>query len=323
MLSLSIYFSYTRDREHQILNIEEERHRYREKEHGKNYLLETYLNGLHEFTGTSSGVAAAAAGTSSDSGVHTSEDANSSPTTTPIDTASHQQAADTISAAPPILPSNSHGESSSDAAAATTEIEWLQKVCAINKQLQREEERWVRLSRSLHKYESKDSVNKLQTAAAMNAELDRLATQIECRTTEIDRIQQEIDVTGELMNVKTDVLARLSTELQQLEVESNNETASPLPIDSQSTTYYSSDSAAAAVRMISHQGPIYWQKKDCEIASINLLHQQNGTSLMATMPMSKVGPKKLQLHNFHAKDPDSDTGLSSLGEDSVLLGTLV
>ncbi|XP_055382484.1 histone-lysine N-methyltransferase, H3 lysine-79 specific [Condylostylus longicornis] len=37
-----------RDRELQIAKIEEERHKNREKEHGKNYLLETYLNGLHE-----------------------------------------------------------------------------------------------------------------------------------------------------------------------------------------------------------------------------------------------------------------------------------
>lgn len=32
----------------QIARIEEERHKVREKELGKNYLLETYLNGLHE-----------------------------------------------------------------------------------------------------------------------------------------------------------------------------------------------------------------------------------------------------------------------------------
>uniref|UniRef100_T1GQ57 Uncharacterized protein n=1 Tax=Megaselia scalaris TaxID=36166 RepID=T1GQ57_MEGSC len=37
-----------RDRELQIARIEEERHKVREKELGKNYLLETYLNGLHE-----------------------------------------------------------------------------------------------------------------------------------------------------------------------------------------------------------------------------------------------------------------------------------
>lgn len=41
-------FYYYRDRELQIARIEEERHKVREKELGKNYLLETYLNGLHE-----------------------------------------------------------------------------------------------------------------------------------------------------------------------------------------------------------------------------------------------------------------------------------
>lgn len=41
-------FYDSRDRELQIARIEEERHKVREKELGKNYLLETYLNGLHE-----------------------------------------------------------------------------------------------------------------------------------------------------------------------------------------------------------------------------------------------------------------------------------
>lgn len=40
--------SKLRDREIQISQLEEQRHRLREQEHGKNYLLETYLNGLHE-----------------------------------------------------------------------------------------------------------------------------------------------------------------------------------------------------------------------------------------------------------------------------------
>lgn len=42
------YFYVFRDRELQIARIEEERHKVREKELGKNYLLETYLSGLHE-----------------------------------------------------------------------------------------------------------------------------------------------------------------------------------------------------------------------------------------------------------------------------------
>lgn len=40
--------SKLRDREIQISQLEEQKHKIREQEHGKNYLLETYLNGLHE-----------------------------------------------------------------------------------------------------------------------------------------------------------------------------------------------------------------------------------------------------------------------------------
>lgn len=36
------------EKERQITKIEEEKHRKRERELGKNYLLETYLNGLDE-----------------------------------------------------------------------------------------------------------------------------------------------------------------------------------------------------------------------------------------------------------------------------------
>lgn len=36
------------EKERQIAKIEEEKHRKRERELGKNYLLETYLNGLNE-----------------------------------------------------------------------------------------------------------------------------------------------------------------------------------------------------------------------------------------------------------------------------------
>lgn len=41
-------FSASREKERQIARIEEEKHRKRERELGKNYLLETYLNGLDE-----------------------------------------------------------------------------------------------------------------------------------------------------------------------------------------------------------------------------------------------------------------------------------
>lgn len=45
----SLFFSFVcSEKEKQIAKIEEEKHRKRERELGKNYLLETYLNGLDE-----------------------------------------------------------------------------------------------------------------------------------------------------------------------------------------------------------------------------------------------------------------------------------
>lgn len=47
LLPLSIRPPHS-EKERQINKIEEEKHRKRERELGKNYLLETYLNGLDE-----------------------------------------------------------------------------------------------------------------------------------------------------------------------------------------------------------------------------------------------------------------------------------
>lgn len=69
---LSLYIPH-RDREIEITTIEEERHKLREKEHGKNYLLETYLKGLQCSSDDKQELAAG----NSDSGVHTEETAAS------------------------------------------------------------------------------------------------------------------------------------------------------------------------------------------------------------------------------------------------------
>ncbi|KAL7038205.1 hypothetical protein ACKWTF_009500 [Chironomus riparius] len=65
--------SKLRDRELEISTLEEERHKIREKEHGKNYLLETYLKGISNDNDDKQELAAG----NSDSGVHTEETAAS------------------------------------------------------------------------------------------------------------------------------------------------------------------------------------------------------------------------------------------------------
>ena len=48
MVCTASFHCENREKERQICKIEEEKHRVREKELGKNYLLETYFKGLDE-----------------------------------------------------------------------------------------------------------------------------------------------------------------------------------------------------------------------------------------------------------------------------------
>lgn len=381
MLAKNLHY-ISRDREYQILKIEEARHRSREKEHGKNYLLETYLNGFHDDgdnkqTGTGH----------SDSGVNTEDVPN---TCTPTTATSPEVGTSLCSSDAPQInsdetndilnlhfDSNFHstnrksvskreiqllkeheyskqlvqsqseiqncdddgvffavdGKSGGGDDDWTNKIEWLEKVFAINKHLQREEELVVRLTAKVRKYESDD---RTLTQSQIKDTIHRLDSSIDASSDEIEKLKREIEISGEMMEVKRNVIVRLSDELERLDIVSKNIT------DSNSTGYQThldmqpSENGTASSKVPStsaytvpnlelfNKNPLYFQKKDCEISANNLLHnidQRNLAGSTATMSNLKVGPKKLM--NGFSKDPDSDTGLSSLGEDGSLLGTLV
>lgn len=386
-------FFVSRDREYQILKIEEARHRSREKEHGKNYLLETYLNGFHDDgdnkeTGTT---------THSDSGVNTEDAANTcTPTTaTSPDVATsscssdapHKNAADTNDMLNLHFDSNFHPTNRKSVSKRETQllkehecskqlvqsqsevrkrdddgvffdadgngggdgdddwtdkIEWLEKVFAINKHLQREEELVVRLTAKVRKYESDD---RTLTQSQIKDTITRLDSSIDASSSEIEQLQREIEISGEMMEVKRNAIVRLSDELERLDIVSKNIMDSSdgsyhANVDIQqkeigsgalSPLQYSASSIVATTKAYSasnlgllNQNPLYFQKNDCEITANNLLQhfdQRNLAGSTITMTNLKVGPKKL-LNGFY-KDPDSDTGLSSLGDDGSLLGTLV
>ncbi|XP_037040987.1 uncharacterized protein LOC119077783 isoform X2 [Bradysia coprophila] len=418
--------SKLRDRELQIAKIEEARHRLREKEHGKNYLLETYLNGLHdaddkeEIGNGNSG--------NSDSGVHTSEDATTTPEvgispvhgdeicddffddkngTMSVHTKrksqskretkllrEHECSKEFLSMAHSTTLPEMHDDDI-DADNISGQIEVLEQIVSINKRLQREEELLVRLSAKIRKYESDDpNLSETQIKAA----IERVNSTIDKGFIEIQRMEHEFNVSDEMLEVKSDVINRLSEELYNLDLETadtdlqqplalttdtdqihghfadimcttssnNHNSASNInsvrqqqitlqppmffrdhphyndattqphaslnihPNNQISTAPYASDAVNKFIppyrvsdQMIFTQAPNYFQKDDCGVPLVNLLQhidQRNLNSPYAVHNV-KVGPKKL-LTGF-GKDPDSDTGLSSMGEDCSQLGTLV
>lgn len=282
-----------------------------------------------------------------------------------------------------------------DADNISGQIEVLEKIVSINKRLQREEELLVRLSAKIRKYESDDpNLSETQIKAA----IERVNTAIDKGFIEIQRMEHEFTVSDEMLEVKSDVINRLSEELHNLDLEmvdadlqqpltlttdndqihghftdimctsTGNNNNSPSNINSirqqqitlqppmffrdhpnysdttvqphaslntnpnsqitATTTSYTSVNKfippyRVSDQMIFTQAPNYFQKDDCGVPLVNLLQhidQRNVNSPYA-MHNVKVGPKKL-LTAF-GKDPDSDTGLSSMGEDCSQLGTLV
>lgn len=420
---LSFRYLFHRDRELQIAKIEEARHRLREKEHGKNYLLETYLNGLHDADDKEIGNGNSG---NSDSGVHTSE-----ATTTPEVGISpvhgdeicddffddkngimsvhskrksqskretkllreHECSKEFISMAHSTT-SPENDDANVDADNISGQIEVLEKIVSINKHLQREEELLVRLSAKIRKYES-DDPNLTETQ--IKAAIERVNSTIDKGFIEIQRMEHEFNVSDEMLEVKSDVINRLSEELQKIDLEtvepdlrhqltltidsdqihghasdlmcttsSNNNNsqsninsirqqqitlqppmvfrdhpnyndAATIPHASlnsnannqiPTTSYINSVNTVippyrVSDQIIFTQAPNYFEKDDCGVPLVNLLQHIDQRNLNSTYAVHnvKVGPKKL-LTGF-GKDPDSDTGLSSMGDDCTQLGTLV
>lgn len=460
-----------RDREHEISKIEEERHHLREKEHGKNYLLETYLNGMHEAVDDKEITTG-----NSDSGVHT-EEVTTSPEVGAISSPIHEDIDDdnndvgdvddagsggiadnftkqtkerlqnngvsdkkgkrllnvekrkssTISLREAKLlkehqtrkefcektaAANDNGEnvnevmenheepctSSSiacnDVDELGAQIELLEKVVAMNKHIQREEELLVRLNAKLRKYELNDPN---LTETDIKEALTRINQSIEDGSTEMEKVDQELDVSNEILAVKSDIVTKLTKELEELEVSKKQSTTILIPrsqiqihsnrnVEENIMTIEPTSSALASIsdetsvtpslnqpinenineqmhfytsilpcptvksqvakttdatvaitattpkqsylipdHIIFNRTSCFFQKSDYytydNVNLLNLNDQRNLNKAPTMMNCIKVGPKKL-MNGFY-KDPGSDTGLSSLGEDSSQLGTLV
>ncbi|GAB0093054.1 uncharacterized protein DMENIID0001_081060 [Sergentomyia squamirostris] len=382
-----------RERELEIAGIEEERHRHREKEHGKNYLLETYLNGLHEADDKEVTTG------NSDSGVHT-EDTTSpivgiSPTLEdePDECPKMEEASGTIR-----RKSRSHretillrdhenakefSEKSKEEAPSkesqddiATEIDLLEKMYILNKHLQREEELLVRLSAKVKRYESENpSLSEHQIIEA----LERVNEEITRRNTELEVTDKELEMSMSTLREKSKELQTLHDQLDAVEAETLMlEDAQEVCVTSEKNLNLSREYLAENIYNISkiilknsvkedvgsyirhtpdsevlrqphpmeaapqppavqftteaqvHQtatGPpmpppqfIDFTTLDL-IASVNMMHQCSQRNINNNnAPLPKLMHKKLI---GIEPDSNSDTGLSSMGEDMTQLGTLV
>lgn len=239
----------------EISAIELERHKAREKEHGKNYLLETYLNGLGE-TDDKQDLGAG----NSDSGVHTEETA-ASPVVQhedeirdallPLNDSfaskagakkhrskrehelllEHQSTKEFSSAIQDEAKAEEAGTSSGKEAIdseVAAQIDILEKLIVLNKHLQREEELCVRLNAKIKRYEA--DASGLSEAQVREA-LSRVNEQLETKTYEISKMESEIKTSDQALMAKNDFLAQLYGDLEEAEVEQRKSEVTAPPGD--------------------------------------------------------------------------------------------
>ncbi|XP_018803843.1 PREDICTED: uncharacterized protein LOC108978156 [Bactrocera latifrons] len=275
-----------REKERQISKIEEEKHRVRERELGKNYLLETYLNGLDEahaepdleactdvaladsplnefndvrVADTSlvhygDGVAAGAAdgvGRDDDAdveiyidesyqrtartiGAHTTVAGVTTTTVTNKDTGI-SKARDFHSNArhSKKLKGDFGGDGGAGGAATGGKIEtnkqaigncednetdvaaqlvWLEKIYALNKKLQREEEMLLKLHAKIRKHQVKRAY---QTKREVLQQIEKLDAELTLQCCDIRAVESKLHTSNEQLKQKLGVLERLSQEFLQ------------------------------------------------------------------------------------------------------------
>lgn len=98
------------------------------------------------------------------------------------------------------------------------QIELLEKVIAINKHIQREEELLVRLNARIKKYEVDDpnlSENEMRTV------LEQINTNIEKSNSELLKTEKELNASNQMLMTKSQIVKELSSELEALEVDNH------------------------------------------------------------------------------------------------------
>ncbi|XP_035788733.1 ras association domain-containing protein 10-like [Anopheles albimanus] len=198
--------SKLRDRELQISTIEEERHRLREREHGKNYLLETYLKGLSEATETDPNAL--------DSGITSEATTTASPEMdfAPENDSDH-------GAAPGATTTTASGTTTATVAppeedpSVKEQIQLLEKIVSLNKRIQREEESAVKLFERIRRYQLEDPPD--QARIELEDALTKVNASIDRESQELLLIDESLHKSDELLRERTELLRSLTEELLQ------------------------------------------------------------------------------------------------------------
>ncbi|XP_062564673.1 ras association domain-containing protein 10 [Armigeres subalbatus] len=186
--------SKLRDRELQISKIEEDRHRVRERAHGKNYLLETYLKGLPESSEVDRNAG--------DSGVTSEATTAASPE---IESCIERDA-------------DSPSTSVEKDGTAKEQIKMLEKIVQLNKRIVKEEETAVKLYDRIRRYQL-DIPNQSQTQIEEN--LSKVNASLEKSGCELQMIDDNLKHSDMMLKERTSLLKCLQDELEDKD-EPNN-----------------------------------------------------------------------------------------------------
>ncbi|XP_016934280.3 ras association domain-containing protein 10 isoform X2 [Drosophila suzukii] len=169
--------SMLHEKDRQILKIEEEKHRARERELGKNYLLETYLKDLDE------------------------------PQENGPDLEDFEEEIQRLQ------DDDKNYRSPNDGDTAKEEIclYWLEKIHAVNKQLQREEELLLSLHAKVRRHQVKRAY---QTKSEVLLQIDRLDTELAAQVADIHRVERKLFTANEQLKAKLGVLECLGREFE-------------------------------------------------------------------------------------------------------------
>ncbi|KPU77594.1 uncharacterized protein Dana_GF24858, isoform B [Drosophila ananassae] len=194
--------SMLHEKDRQIRKIEEEKHLVREREMGKNYLLETYLRDLEDPEENGPQVQDLEEGV-----MRLHQDRN------------HEIAEESAC---------------KDDGSVTDEMRlfWLEKIHAVNKQLQREEERLLSLHAKVRRHHVKRAY---QSKSEVLQHIDRLDSELAAQVADILQVERKLFTANEQLKAKLGVLECLGREFETT-VARNDQEPSPVTASEERST---------------------------------------------------------------------------------------
>ncbi|EDV50002.1 uncharacterized protein LOC6544641 [Drosophila erecta] len=180
------------EKDRQILKIEEEKHRVRERELGKNYLLETYLKDLDEPQEKNQDIE------------YFKEKPQEIPEDPNFEAMSVMDQNRDLSRA-------FRTALNSDTGQDEIRVYWLEKIHAVNKQLQCEEELLLSLHSKVRRHQVKRAY---QTKSEVLLQIERLDTELAAQVADIHHVERKLFTANEQLKAKLAVLECLSREFE-------------------------------------------------------------------------------------------------------------